>query len=65
MRNRSACRIWWGDLLERDHLEDPGVVERITIKWNLKKWDGEAWTVPQNKDRWWALVNAVMKLRIP
>jgi hypothetical protein len=51
MGNRSAYRIWWGDLLERDHLEDPGVEGTITIKWILKKWDGKAWTVPQDKDR--------------
>jgi hypothetical protein len=26
-----------------DHLEDPGVCERIILKWILEKWD-EAWT---------------------
>jgi hypothetical protein len=26
---------------ERNHLEDPGVDRRITIKWIFKKWDGE------------------------
>jgi hypothetical protein len=32
---------------ERDHLEDPGVDERLIIKWIFRNWDvgGGAWTV--------------------
>ena len=37
--------FWWGGLSVRGHLEDLGVDERIILKWILKKWDGEAWTV--------------------
>ena len=29
--------FWWGNVRERDHLEDPGVVERI-LRWTFKKW---------------------------
>jgi len=34
--------FWRGNLRERDHLEDPGVDERIILKW---QWDVGAWTV--------------------
>ena len=33
----------WGDLRERDHLEDVGVDE-VIIKRIIKEWDGEAGT---------------------
>jgi hypothetical protein len=36
--------FWWGDLTERDHLEDLGVDERVILRWIFKKWDGEART---------------------
>jgi hypothetical protein len=32
-------RIWWRNLRKRDHLEDPGVVERMILKWICRKWD--------------------------
>ena len=25
--------FWWGNLKERDHFEDPGVNERIILRW--------------------------------
>jgi hypothetical protein len=57
----------WGDLGEGDHLGHPEVDGRIILKWILKTWDGGLdWIeLAQDRDRWRALVNAVMNLRVP
>jgi hypothetical protein len=31
--------FWWGNLRETDSLEDPGVGERITLRWIFRMWD--------------------------
>ena len=37
--------FWWGNLRERDYLEDPGVDGRIIIiRCIFKKWDEGTWT---------------------
>jgi hypothetical protein len=63
---RGHTEIWDGDLREGHHLGYPGVDGRIIPKWIFKKWDGGMdWIeLAQDRDRWRALVNAVMNLRV-
>jgi hypothetical protein len=54
--------------MERDHLEHLGVDGWIILKWIFKKvgWVGTDWIdLAQDRDRWRALVNAVINLRVP
>ena len=53
---------------ERDYLEDPGVDGEDNIKLDLEEmgYGGMDWIeLAQDRDRWQALVNAVMNLRFP
>jgi hypothetical protein len=51
---------------EGDHLEEPGADERIILKPVFKKDGGMAWNdLALDRDRWRALVSAVMNLRVP
>jgi hypothetical protein len=33
VRGEVLTGFWWGDLRERDHLEDPGIDGRIILNW--------------------------------
>jgi hypothetical protein len=56
--------FWWGNLRERDHLEDIRVDRRIILKLIFKKWCGVQ-EQAQDMHRWQAVVNAVMNFRVP
>ena len=55
--------FWWGKLRERDYLEDPVVDGRIILRWIFRKRDVGVWT--GDRDRWRALVNALMNFLVP
>jgi len=60
--------FWWKNLRERDHLEDPDVDGRIILSLVFRKWNGGGghgldWS--HGRDRWLALVCAVMNRRLP
>jgi hypothetical protein len=37
-------RVFVGNMRERGHLENPGVDERIMLRWIFRKWDVGVWT---------------------
>jgi len=62
-----AYRVWAGKTEEKGPLEDPGVDGRIILRRIFRMWEGiRDWTdLAQDRDRLWAVVNAVIDLRIP
>jgi hypothetical protein len=38
-RGEAYTGFWWKNLRARDHSEDPGVDDRIILRWIFKKWD--------------------------
>ena len=57
-RGEVHTEFWWGNMRERDIFEDLSV--------NGRTIGGTKWIdLARDKDRWWALVNAVMNLRVP
>jgi hypothetical protein len=64
---RGAYRALVGKLREGDHLEDSSVDGRIILKWIFEWLDGgmDEIDLAQDRDRWQAVVNTVMNLRVP
>jgi hypothetical protein len=57
---------WWEIKKERDHWQDQDVGGWTILKRILETSDGIDWTdLAQDLDKWRALVNAVMNLRVP
>ena len=59
--------FWWGNLRERDHLGDLGADGRIILNGYSRSgmWGYDWIELAQDRDRWRALMNAVMNIRIP
>jgi hypothetical protein len=36
-REELRTGFWWGNLRDRDHLEDPGVDGRVILRWIFRK----------------------------
>ena len=62
-----VCKIWVGRSEGKSHLEGIEVGGMIILKWIFNKCGGDTdWIeLAEDRDGWWALVNAVMNLRVP
>ena len=38
-----CTEFWWGNLREREHLEEQGVDGRIILRWLFRKWGVRGW----------------------
>jgi hypothetical protein len=68
VRGEVHTGLWWGNLREGDHFEDPGIDRRIILKWIFEMLGvgGADWIdLAQDRDRWRALMYTVMNLRVP
>jgi hypothetical protein len=64
---RKKCtKFWWESSKERDHSGDQGIGGRMGSEWILGRFAGGVdWIqLAQDRDRWRAVVSAVMNLRV-
>jgi hypothetical protein len=67
-RGKACTGFWWRNLRERDHLRDAGIDRKIILRCIFRSWDVGVmdWIeLAQDKDRWRAILNAVMNIRVP
>jgi hypothetical protein len=64
---RNVYRVLVGKPEGKDYLKDQGIDGRMGSKWTLGRLVGSVeWIhLAQDRDRWRAVVNAVMNLRVP
>jgi hypothetical protein len=64
--HEKCIRFWWGIPKERNYSKDRGIDGRMRSDWILGRLAGGVdWIkLPQNRDRWQALVNAVTNLLV-
>jgi hypothetical protein len=66
-RGEKCTGFWWESPKERDRLKDQGVDGRMGSKWIFGSLAGggvELIHLSQDRDRWRAVVNAVMNLQV-
>jgi hypothetical protein len=65
-RRQKCTRFWWESPKERDHWEDQGEGGKTGLEWTLGRlaWGGGWSRLAQDRDRWRAVVSAVMNLLI-
>jgi hypothetical protein len=67
-KRRGKCeRFWWESQRESDQLKDLRIDGRMGSKWTLERsdWGRVEWIhLAHDRDRWRAVVNAVMNLRV-
>ena len=67
-KGEALTGFWHGNLRERDHLEDLCTYGGIMLRWIFRKWNRgymDRIDLAQDRDRWRALLKAVMSLRVP
>jgi hypothetical protein len=63
-RRETCTRFWWESPKDRYHLEDQGVGGKMGSQWEIGLGGVDWIRLAQDRDRWRAVVSAVMNLRV-